>query len=292
MQDYILVHRKRNGNPLELSVPIWSTCLRQIAFVKRDEFSELQEKIEAADETFEADAAVEFLLQVICGLKSPVLGETEVQGQFKQFVSDNIIFQKDLRGWGEALLSQAKRIRSLHIQNMGAGSYGSWLRKKIEAKAEVGIVGSGHLVGEILPWFKQIRCVRLYVRSPERTKSFQGIVPSMEIHGLNQIGSESHLVIAAPVENQWIVERARKYNRGCRILDFRGEGILGDSDQRDLKKLGHVYVGFSQILADIENEKIRVRKKMQMADAEIKTAVNDLHQRLWLRPGGWEDLCG
>jgi glutamyl-tRNA reductase len=288
------LHRKRNGNALALDVPIWSTCLRQIAFIKKDEFTLVDTAITAAadDEIFEGDDAVEFLLNVICGLKSPVLGETEVQGQFKQFISENILFQRELRGWGEALLAQAKRIRLLHLENLGAGSYGSWLRKKIAPQSSVGIVGSGHLVGEILPWFKQVERVTLFVRSIEKCNALKELVPSLEVQALDQVGSESQLVIAAPVSNQWILERAKNYLSPCQFLDFRGEAALDRADLKRLAKLGHSYTAFSQILADIENERGRVRERVAKADVEIQTAVRSLHQRLWLRPGGWEDLCG
>ena len=42
--------------------------------------------ISSADEVFTGQNAYVFLLEVVCGLKSPILGETEVHGQYREFL--------------------------------------------------------------------------------------------------------------------------------------------------------------------------------------------------------------
>ena len=68
----------------------WQTCLRRIQFLNRFENSAL---IEAAEtdklvpptvEVYRGNEAYGFLLEVICGLNSPLLGETAVMGGLTQ----------------------------------------------------------------------------------------------------------------------------------------------------------------------------------------------------------------
>src|SRR5258708_36513750 len=71
----------------------WQTCLRRILFLNRFENSAL---IEAAEndsmfpgsmEIYRGRDAYGFLLEVICGLNSPLLGETQASEQIK--ISDS-----------------------------------------------------------------------------------------------------------------------------------------------------------------------------------------------------------
>src|SRR5258708_12405223 len=71
----------------------WQTCLRRILFLNRFENSAL---IEAAEndalfsgsiEIYRARGAYGFLLELICGLNSPLLGEPAMMGQSPDFGS-------------------------------------------------------------------------------------------------------------------------------------------------------------------------------------------------------------
>ncbi|HEX6322489.1 MAG TPA: hypothetical protein VFZ36_02090, partial [Vicinamibacterales bacterium] len=59
----------------------WRTCLREVTFLDHGADPG------AAGEPLEGADAYGFLLETICGLRSPMLGETQVQGQFRAFLA-------------------------------------------------------------------------------------------------------------------------------------------------------------------------------------------------------------
>src|SRR5262245_10577278 len=104
----------------------WQTCLRRIAFLHR---SDLEWRISIGREVYLGRAAYQFLLEVICGLHSPLVGENAVMGQFRKFrtsaVFPDTTWGKFLRGLTTDLLVDARRVRHHHLQNLGSQSYGS-----------------------------------------------------------------------------------------------------------------------------------------------------------------------
>src|SRR5262245_56244792 len=110
--------------PVVLNSLEWKTCLRRILFLNTNENCALIEAAESGQlleptvEVFRGQDAYRFLLEVICGLNSPIVGETAVMGQFKEF-SLHAKFAKT--PWGSFLrrlfsqvLLDAKRIRHNH----------------------------------------------------------------------------------------------------------------------------------------------------------------------------------
>src|SRR3979411_147858 len=86
-----LRHEARAKMPAVLNGLEWQTCLRRILFLNRFENSALIEAAEDSGwgsvEVCRGKNAYGFLLEVICGLNSPLLGETAVMGQFREFCS-------------------------------------------------------------------------------------------------------------------------------------------------------------------------------------------------------------
>ncbi|HXM50499.1 MAG TPA: hypothetical protein VN956_21845, partial [Pyrinomonadaceae bacterium] len=95
MIDQLVILNLRHEARAKMSVVLngleWQTCLRRILFLNRFENGAL---IEAAEndalfsgsvEVYRGREAFGFLLEVICGLNSPLLGETAVMGQFREF---------------------------------------------------------------------------------------------------------------------------------------------------------------------------------------------------------------
>ena len=134
-----LRHEARAKMPAVLNGLEWQTCLRRILFLNRFENSGL---IEAAERDLLVSSSVEvyrgreafgFLLEVICGLNSPLLGETAVMGQFKEFCS-HARFPNTPWGWflrqlTANVLVDTKRVRRDHLQGIGSQSYGSLVRQ-------------------------------------------------------------------------------------------------------------------------------------------------------------------
>ena len=64
---------------------LFETCLRKIYFF--DEDAEIRtELLEKKIKFYQGSEALQRLLEVLCGLHSRVLGETEIFGQFKKFI--------------------------------------------------------------------------------------------------------------------------------------------------------------------------------------------------------------
>lgn len=101
--------------------------------------------------------AYRFLLEVLLGLKSQVLGEYEIVGQFRKAYQD-FAGEKDLQTGLltllEKLLKDAKEVRSKHLLNIGQQTYASITRRlcqtRIPAGSKILLVGSGELAHDFI----------------------------------------------------------------------------------------------------------------------------------------------
>src|SRR5437660_4432656 len=138
--------------PAVLNSLEWQTCLRRILFLSSNENRAVIEAAEGGKalpptvEVFRGEEAYRFLLEVICGLNSPIVGETAVMGQFKEF-SLRARFPKT--AWGPFLiglmtnlLMDAKHVRHGHLQGIGSKSYGSIVRQQVKGMPTVAALGA------------------------------------------------------------------------------------------------------------------------------------------------------
>jgi len=280
MQDFILVHRKQNGNPLVLNVPTWTTCLRQIAFFKSWELEEAKNQIKDVDQIFEGHQALQFLIQVVCGLQSSLIGETEVHGQFKKFIVDH----PELKNLGDAILVAAKKVRSDHLIDLGSQSYGSYIRKKLKSADSISLVGAGMLTQEILPWLKKMKQVDLHVQNLQKVEALKSQFPFIQIKSLQEKILNPVLVLAAPIDNSIAIEILNMNVKT--VFDLRGGQILDSFNQ----KLN--YESLPVIMEQIQRTQVVLRTKLEASETAIHQVAEEILKKLWLRPGGWEDLCG
>src|SRR6267378_4233654 len=192
----------------------WQTCLRRILFLNRFENSGLIEAAErdslvsASVEVYRGRDAFGFLLEVICGLNSPLLGETAVMGQFKEFCS-HARFPNTPWGWflrqlTANVLVDAKRVRRDHLQGIGSQSYGSLVRQHVKGMPTVAVLGAGKLAREILPWLIGKTKVRVFYRNWQHAKDLLEDYPEIELVQYADVSAswehaEVGLVIAAPL---------------------------------------------------------------------------------------------
>ena len=94
--------------------------------------------------------AYALLLEIVCGLRSPLVGETEVQAQFKAFLA-SLDRRRDapLLRLGQRVLADAKVIRQRHLQGFGAHSYGPLVARHVPEGRRVILVGTGALAAEV-----------------------------------------------------------------------------------------------------------------------------------------------
>lgn len=277
------------------SVLLWETCRRKIYFFI-DETALIAEG-RGFKQGLEAEA---FLLEVLCGLHSPVMGETEILGQFRQFIQVNSEhawvqkFYPRTQSW----FSFVKEVREKYLCSFGSQSYGGYLRRLLYNHTQVQIIGAGSLVEDMLPWLKT-KSVHVFARNLEKAKiqvtkhqthyaNAQGHLSAHLFDGVMPSSAEA-LVIAAPLTHDELRSViAKSPTKWKYVIDLRRDAqLFTDRDPRieSWITLENVMEFFSQ-----QKDLLASRQK-QALDAIEKWRLAQL-DRVTLRPFGWEDLCG
>ena len=286
--------------PAVLNSIEWQTCLRRILFLNANESAAIVNAIENGEmmlptvEIFRGQQAYRFLLEVICGLNSPIVGETAVMGQFKEFLL-NAKFPTNswgnfLRQLATNLMIDAKRVRHDHLQGIGSQSYGSLVRQHVKGLPEVAVLGSGKLAREILPWLIGKTKVRVFCRDSRRASDLLTDYPEIQLvqysdanNGLME--KEIGLVIAAPLKAEQVEEWTRSQHATfTKCLDLRGEAV---SDPVSMP----IVIKLHELFEALRAERERLQKHVEAARAEIRQLVQRQSQQAQFRPFGWEDLC-
>ena len=273
MSELVLIHRQ-NKEPLSLDgTPVWRTCLRQIGLTTASEFTL---DTHALDEVLWEEEAIAFLVEILCGLHSPNLGETEVFGQFKIFLTqlpqDHILLTRS--GLLQMILHTVKEIRHRHLTDCGAYSYGQLMRRSLKPFSKVNIWGYGQLgqeVGRCLE-DKQLSFV---VRNPQK---FVDAAHAF-YWSTNMPESPAH-VIAAPFSDETVISLAQRPSTEI-IYDLRGESNL------QIPKL----VPLQTILAEAKRLKQEQAKIIPACREQILERCKKYFLSAQHRPFGWEDLC-
>jgi glutamyl-tRNA reductase len=280
----------------------WRTCLRGIWIgtspggVSDVDLTSLADAVE----TYEGEAAYGFLLEVICGLRSPLAGETEVMGQFRELAA-RLALREDLGALHEifrSLLTDAKAIRRTHLTNLGSQSYGSLTRKVLKNSERVHVLGSGQLAEEILPWLKSFRSVEVFCRNAEKRSELSQKFPEAQFAPLEILAADSPaeavernaLVIAAPMAAaeiaDWIARHGHRFEM---LVDLRGEAET-DRLPDFFAELETVRLGdfFTSMEANLET----IRARVNLARENISELSRSRGLTQDIRPFGWDDLCG
>jgi len=207
----------------------WRTCLRRIVFLHQSDFPFLQSR----SDVYRGQAAYRFLLEVICGLHSPMIGETAVMGQFRTFRAGA---RFPATAWGRFLsrlttdlLVDARYIRQHYLQGLGSQSYGSLIRKHLEGTRKVVVLGTGSLAREILRWLIGKMDVRLFYRSLLHAQRLKDQYAQIQLNHFMMADAgwgngTLPLIIAAPISsieiNAWLKAQNVSFSP---TLDLRGE---------------------------------------------------------------------
>lgn len=286
-ENLVLYHRKEPGRSLDLPQNHWhmATCLRSI--IISDQKHESPEILEHYERK-QGDSAYGFLLSVICGLDSPMLGETEILGQFKEFCRKN---QKSFSVPMAEIVTQLKRdaksVRTQYLQNLGCTSYGSLLRKNLKNQSgEFVLIGAGALTQDIVPWFAKMDVkIKVFTRRPEKYKELeegQDNLQLLPMEQLTDLSSRGVLVVAAPMESK---ELHKKVNLDSfdHVYDLRGSSV---DDPLEVKSATPLQTLFASIEKN-KDQANKIRKKAFLA-VEKHTVNLSLFEKQ--RPFGWEDL--
>ena len=296
-----LRHEGMSKVPTVLNGLEWQTCLRRIMFLNQFENRSLIAAVESDKaipstvEIYRGQDAYGFLLEVICGLNSPLVGETAVMGQFREFCAlarfPNTPWGWFLRQFTSNLLVDAKRVRRDHLQGIGSQSYGSLVRQQVKGLPLVAVLGGGQLAREILPWLIGKTEVRLFYRDQLRAKELTNDYPRIRLDqfSMGDAGwqqQETGLVIAAPLKalevEEWVRLQGSSFSK---CLDLRGDA------ETDPISLPFPVIMLSELFAALRNEREKLAGRVETARADIKLLVQQHAQQAQFRPFGWEDLC-
>jgi glutamyl-tRNA reductase len=296
-----LRHEAREKMPAVLNGLEWQTCLRRILILNANESGSTVAAIENGEmtlptaEVFRGRKAYQFLLEVICGLNSPIVGETAVMGQFKEFLLTTR-FPKNswgsfLRQLATNLMIDAKHIRHNHLQGIGSQSYGSLVRQQVKGMPAVAVLGAGKLAREILPWLIGKTKVLVFYRNWEHSKDLIETYPELDLVKYSEADagwqqSEAALVIAAPLSADQVAHwESSQSVTFAKCLDLRGEATSDPvSSPGDVIKLNELFEA-------LRAERQRLEGHVEAARAEIKQMVQRQSHQAQFRPFGWEDLC-
>lgn len=283
----VLFHLKSAGDKnLVLPDGYWhlATCLRSIII---SENSVTPEGLEAHGQML-GESAYEFLLKVICGLDSPLVGETEVLGQFREFLKNHQgQFTSDIQEVVDNLVKDAKKIRADYLQNLGCTSYGSLLRKNMRgSNQKLTVVGAGSLAKDIFPWFaKSSAGIQVFTRAPEKHQDLAASQKNIVLSSFSELPSAQFagvLVIAAPVSRDWL-ESQMDISGFDHIYDLRGNSHVDVLSALQVTTL-------ESLFANIESNKKQATQVKENAITAIKKRALNLNLLEKQRPFGWEDL--
>lgn len=310
MSDLVIIHRAFAAT--EASEPVfqmddsehclmWQTCRRQIFFFDGPDF--LPPHLPESYEVYTNLDAEEFLVQVLCGLKSPLLGETEVFGQFKSWWEQpqGQKFKARYSGRVQAIYSAVKRIREESLCGLGSQSYGSLLRKKLSElnfqsfdephspAVQVDFIGAGQLVTEIIPWIQKKFSYRVWCRNPEKVRSRfphlvrDAVLPMTEPKPLGPV-----LVVAAPLnhgELNGFIRASTSKTQDIILFDLRHDSM---SDLNHA--VFHRAFSLDYFSNSVEEKKTELSLHIEKAYRQIAGWKSAEKSRIQVRPFGWDDL--
>ncbi len=168
--DKLLIHNFPTNHPLpalEEENFILKTCQRTLV-ISRHENSSLDG---LAKEKYAGPAAYQFLLEVICGLQSHLVAESEISAQFKTAYNEYTKKEKrctKIMGILEKLFKDSKEVRKLFLNHLGQHSYASIARSLIAKKINRGpalILGSGTLAFSLTKLLKKKYDITIQARN-------------------------------------------------------------------------------------------------------------------------------
>lgn len=298
LDDLVILHYPAttgDNSPVALNGLEWQTCLRRIALLHTSESEALLPALPAGSEIFKGKDAYNFLLEVVCGLRSPLIGETAVMGQFREFCA-KAKFPSSEWGWflrrlTSDVLSDAKRIRYRHLEGLGTQSYGGMVRQHLKGIPSVFVLGAGQLAQEILPWLAGKTEVTVFYRNALRAESLMKDHPAVRLALFTMTAAPREIrgtavVIAAPLSaseiESWTGMQPTTFTKA---LDLRGEA------ESDPFHVSFPVIRLSEMFAALKDERPKVATRLAAARAEIQNAAQRLTEQAQFRPFGWEDLC-
>ncbi len=273
----------------------WATCMRVVVFLRGtpEDFLATEGDAKAISDELMAIRGARWipgpsifshLLEVVCGLQSSIVGETEIQGQFRKFLETEAYIENSpllhLRPLFNEIVAKAKVVRERHLRELGSQSYPSIVRRLCQKETRLTFLGGGLLVEDMLPWLKT-KSIDVHTRSAKNF-AFENVTSkSMQ----EQLAGDV-LIVAAPMTNDEI--QALCANQEFRlVLDFRGEAKFDETVES--KGWGQ-YFHLEQLAAQLEKDLVKAKEKVADALVDIREFAEERDKKMIIRPQGWDDL--
>lgn len=273
--------------------PVWRTCLRTIEFLDADAHERPRGEV-----VLEDAEAYGFLLEVVCGLRSPLAGETQVHGQFKAF-ADSLHRVRDgqFHRLAQDLLADAKTVREAHLRGLGSRSYGTAVRRQVRDCERIALIGAGALASEVRQYLLPEHPVdqwsrRQHDEAPAGTDAeaaarltWRSLVDGWRTPAGPVALDAAAVIVAAPADPDVIAAVCAQYPSLRRVIDLRGEA------ERTPLAVGVPIVTLADIFEASGEARDRARHHVDRARRDIAARARAWMSRAELHPHGWEDVC-
>lgn len=264
---------------------IWKTCLRTIIFSKSEQFDS-QAKY---GQTYHGEDAYMFLLEVICGLHSKLIGETEILSQFKKFIKLNPLALSEKIS--NKLIQNSKVIRNKYLKDYGGQSYGSYVNSASKEYKHMVIIGAGALTQDILPIIKHSPIkITVKTRSIKKYAFLTDRYPHLSLEVFQKKEKDNLptlLVIAAPLSSHELEDYVNHCYDNVKVLDMRPA-----NHDRELKlNSSHQYQALNDIFNKLSKTHQKLKEKIPLIKQEIVSITKKWNSYTLQRPYGWDDLC-
>ncbi len=267
------------------------TCLRRTVLLSEAQFEAFQMDCPDLTKGFDVHQgyeAIEYLVKVLSGLESPIVGETEVLGQFKKQMLPQLKEKTELAGIVQFVLNLVKLVRTKHLVGLGSQSYGSMVRRILKGEQHVLFVGAGVLAESILPWVKASKNIMISVRSLKRFQNSDVHKENKEIKAFSldenfHFDFPLNVVVCAPISADSL-ERYLASSNVNTVIDLREE-----SKADPIKNLRCKIFNLEKVFKEVHSG-AKVKENL------IKNIEDDISHKIEerfvkYRPFGWDDLC-
>ena len=270
-------------------VLVMQTCQRTVvlaADVAAIRSLSVQLGVDAPVALYQDAAAYEFLLKLSCGLQSRLAGETEIFGQIKQcwqqYSQRDMPLVQQLHPTMQRLFRDVKELRSQFLSGIGSASYGSLVRRLLDAGEQgagvsrpVLLVGAGQIAHAVAPWIEGSE-LWLWNRSPEKARELavelqrrspERIIKLLDASGDAELAAwraAADVVVCVPADAERDVLRAAAWKaprqRGGRLIHLGLDSAEQMSAWRDAAGMLDLAAVYELLRASNEQRRLQLER--------------------------------
>ena len=252
---------------------------------------------------YKSDDAYIFLLETICGLKSEVLAEYEVVGQFKEAYQSYMQLpfkHKHIITMIEKLFQDGKKIRTDHLLEIGQLTYAGIAKKLIHSclnDSDVLIVGSGSLSEDLIKLLKKKHRLFITARNSEKVATL-AMIHDLEIISWQDYSiykNFTHIVNTVGTEDVLFGEKFFSEWSQSSLLNGRDSKLFIDLGSPSVIKTSLSEAQGVLRLEDIfrQSAKMNIEKMEKISQAKVsimRLCENRRQTFSQSHPFGWEEL--